>query len=195
MSLQMAPEDPFLMSQRNAAMLKLGKFDDLIQQYTSAIQANPNEKENYVQRALVFADQQNYEKALPDLNAALALAPDQPIVLRHRARIHAKLKDWNEALADYDRLIQLDPSQADLYLKRAYVQSQKGEYDAAIKDYTKVIEMNPNDASRISLEGFVILIRWILKGRGWISKRWFELNPNPNLVKDARDKIQQIPEG
>jgi regulator of sirC expression with transglutaminase-like and TPR domain len=56
--------------------------------------------------------------ALADLNAAIALAPDEINLIAQRASVAHALKLWDVALADYDTAIAARPDAKDLATKR-----------------------------------------------------------------------------
>lgn len=84
--------------------------------------------------------------ALPDLDRAVQLAPNEPIYLATRAILHQILDRQNEALADYSRVIELDPSNAEYYAARGQIYAEQGEFDRAESDFERASNLGFEDA-------------------------------------------------
>ncbi len=82
-----------------------------IADYSQAIALDPAFAEAYNNRAYAYMAQQEYARALPDLDRAILLRPDYPHALMNRGDIYNYYYqiDRPRAIADYDRLIALGP--------------------------------------------------------------------------------------
>ena len=89
-----------------------GDCDKAIDDYTRAIDLNPNFAEAYNNRAYVFMVKKNYAAALPDLDRALQLRPDYVNALMNRGDIYNYYYaiNYEQAVADYDQVLRIDPS-------------------------------------------------------------------------------------
>ncbi len=92
--------------------------------------------------------QNKYDLALPDVNKAIALDPNNPELYESRAQIRVQLNnDVAGALADYDKALKLDPKRSETYMERAWVHATLKNNAAAIADYDSAIALKQDDSS------------------------------------------------
>jgi len=87
-----------------------GDCERAIAAYSRAIELNPALAEAYNNRAYAYMAQQDYARALPDLDKALQIRPEYVNALMSRGDIHNYYYqiDYDRAVADYDRVLALD---------------------------------------------------------------------------------------
>jgi len=88
-------------------------------------------------RSLVLARTGRLEPALADLNAALALAPDDVRLHGNRGNLLLRLGRLEEALAAHDRAVSLAPENPEVYYNRAFVHRALGEPGLAAEDVAR----------------------------------------------------------
>lgn len=108
------------------------------------IRANPSDPANYYNRAEIYANMQNYNKALQDYDIAIMLDPDYLLAYFNRANIRYKL---TELLSDeYESQYQLNTN----FIQPVVPQSTfdttflEHSYEEILNDYNKVIELDPD---------------------------------------------------
>ncbi|MGB8647076.1 MAG: tetratricopeptide repeat protein [Anaerolineae bacterium] len=91
-----------------------GDCDTALDNYTRAIELNPNLAEAYNNRAYVEMVKKDYAAALPDLDRAIQLRPNYVNALMNRGDIYNYYYaiDYTRAVADYDRVLQIDSGAA-----------------------------------------------------------------------------------
>ena len=87
---------------------------------------------SYLSRASVQFGRGAYAEALADLNEALTLLPDSPLVLQKRGEAQARLGAFHEAAADYTKVLELQPDQADVHFNRGNIYAQLNDFDKAV---------------------------------------------------------------
>jgi tetratricopeptide (TPR) repeat protein len=97
------------------------------------------------------------ERALADLNSAIAHDPTVYYYYRARGQIREKMGDLDAALADYNRLIELAANYADAYLERGWIYYAQRDWNAALKDFHRADELSPGDLPQIHL--YIWLVR------------------------------------
>ncbi len=125
-----------------------------INSLTQAINQNPNDIDNYLNRAELYAEDQLYRQAMSDLNTAIRIQPNSYFALRHRASLHTKLKEYKKAIADASAAINLRPDLEMAYIERARANRHLENYDAAIKDSTRALKVNPNNSRNNRLPAY-----------------------------------------
>lgn len=124
--------------------LRLGRYQNSIDNYTYLLTLNPDYLWAYTNRGVDYYRLEDYEKSLQDHSKALELNPDYPLGYSNRAGVYFKLKEYSLALADYDKAVEIDPTYASAYAGRGDVYQGLDDYERAIKEYNKAILMDPN---------------------------------------------------
>jgi tetratricopeptide (TPR) repeat protein len=111
-----------------------------------------------LQRAVVYSELQNYERAIDDLTTALLVDSTSILPRWQRAVAQAKFNEVQSAqgvhvgiknasvLTDLDKAILLAPRNAYLYYNRGVFYSRQADYQLAIADFTRAIELDPRMA-------------------------------------------------
>ncbi|HEY5048034.1 MAG TPA: TonB family protein [Rhizomicrobium sp.] len=86
--------------------------------------------------ASLYAREGQYQKALPALNAALALTPDDQRMLLTRAHVYYSLADSAHALADCNAVLRNHPTNVLALDLRADIDMEDAKYRDAIRDFT-----------------------------------------------------------
>ncbi len=132
-------------NKRGNAYEALKKDDLAIEDYSRAIDINPDDADAYFYRGFTYRLKRDYEKAIKDYNKAIKLKPDHAAAHLHRADAYRVTgRDSELVIKDYSTAIELNPHYTHAYRHRAQVYRVKGKIDLAIKDYTKLIELDPN---------------------------------------------------
>jgi tetratricopeptide (TPR) repeat protein len=116
-----------------------------LEEYSRLIEENPSFEPAYYQRALLYIESGQPERALRDFTAALQLDDSDYRVWYNRAHTKAQLDDAAGAIADYTRAISLNRDFAKSYAGRAGAFVKIEEYEAAIPDYEMAIALQPDN--------------------------------------------------
>jgi tetratricopeptide (TPR) repeat protein len=118
-----------------------------IQEFSKAIEINPRYASAYFSRALVYAQIQEFRRALSDYDRAIALNPQFSLAYNNRALLKAgNFNDLPGALGDLDRAIALNPKFSLAYNNRALFKAEKfSDGQSALTDYDRAIALNPKD--------------------------------------------------
>lgn len=106
----------------------------------------PSDATGLYQRALDFFNQNNYERALEDLQRAIHVNPYFTPAYFLRGQILAGKKDFAAAIADFNSVIAQDPSLALAFHQRALAHQGNREYRQALKDFDKALGLEPRNA-------------------------------------------------
>jgi tetratricopeptide (TPR) repeat protein len=97
----------------------------------------------------------NYDQAIADHDAALALNPQFAEGYHNRGGAYYEKDQLDRAMADYNEALRLKPQLSESYLDRGSVWARKGEHDRAIADYSEALRLNPQIADAYSLRAGV----------------------------------------
>lgn len=120
-----------------------------------------------LQRAVAYAEAQNYSDALADLDDYLAVEPGSVIGRWERAVCQAMQNSYDaskgqnvslkaaQAEGDFAEALKLAPKNAYLYFDRGNLMAEGKHYDRAIDDYTRAIQIDPRLAEAYYNRGVV----------------------------------------
>ena len=129
--------------------------DEKIVLMNKAIKLNPKPGYYYIHRAMAYLDKKDYQKALPDLDKAIASLTNSFHAYNLRGLAYDGLDKQSQAMADFNQAISINPGYAEAYCNRGFVFFENKEYAKALKDYEKAISLNPKLAMAYNHRGFL----------------------------------------
>jgi len=115
----------------------------------------PNDATAYNNRGNYLYEQGETERALQDLDKALALDPRFFDTYISRGKIYRQTNQLDKAMQDYSKAIAIKPNDPDVYNNRGNVYFSMNKFNEAIADYNKVLQYNPNDSRALGNLGAV----------------------------------------
>jgi tetratricopeptide (TPR) repeat protein len=97
-----------------------------------------------IDRGEVFSAQNQNERALPFLDAAVELAPQYAEAWTHRAYIEYRMNNYTAALGDLRRALALEPNHFRALDGMAKILVLMGEKKAALEVYNQLLKVHPN---------------------------------------------------
>ncbi|MCP4507646.1 MAG: tetratricopeptide repeat protein, partial [Fuerstiella sp.] len=101
-------------------------------------------------RALCYIAVDQFDDALPDLNAAIQLNTEYPEALNNRGVVHSRKGNYQAAVVDFSAALKIDDMYIDAYGNRAFAHVQQGNDLAAIKDLTIATTKAPDNYQPIN---------------------------------------------
>jgi TonB family protein len=130
-------------------------LNEVIAQYTKAIELNPNNAVAYNNRGYIKEQLKNYQGAIEDYNKTIALDPKNAFAYNNRGYSKHLLGNDKEAIEDYNMSIELNPNNDWAYFYRGETNYKLNNYAGARFDFTKAIELNPKDARSYNGRGLI----------------------------------------
>jgi len=97
-------------------------------------------------RGIAYERMKQWEKAESDLRRALALEPDQPMVLNYLGYSMVEKKiNLHEAMEMVRKAVELKPNDGYIVDSLGWAHYQLGEYDEAVKQLEHAVELKPAD--------------------------------------------------
>lgn len=125
------------------------RFDAATESFTACIEngglQGPALGYAHYLRAMSYRWNRAPQRALADLDRAVALAPDEQLLFTERANIHSMLGNPAAAAADLGIALAIAPADPSLYLLRSAALRQLGRTDAALADAEQAIALDDND--------------------------------------------------
>lgn len=122
---------------------RLGKTELAFISYDSAVKANPQDINSYINLGSLHSQKGNKEKALNYIKLGLMLDDQNPDLYLIRAKVYEDQKKMDLAEADYKNLISFQPENMIARSNYAIMKKNAGRYDEALKDYTQMITEKP----------------------------------------------------
>ena len=124
-----------------------GKSSGILSACTALIEnpdTEPDELPVYLyKRAWAAGRMDDFEMALADMNRALELRPNTPLIWVYRAFINNAKGDFFAADADFDQALALAPENLFTIMDRAVIYTGRRAYEDALRDYERASEIDP----------------------------------------------------
>ncbi len=137
-----------------------GKVDEALMQYDQAIKLDPNFREAYLDRGLMYKYKGQWDKAIADFDQGVKLSfGEVPVqVYFERGLAKAQKGDFDQAIADLTASIERSPSPYLGFIRQAYgLRAEafmvKKDYPKAAADYSKVLDIDPKGAYSYKMRG------------------------------------------
>jgi tetratricopeptide (TPR) repeat protein len=141
------PRHPKLFYQRGR--FYSGIVDDVtsaLRDFDQALALDPNYADARIYRAGIRRRTGDYDGAIEDFTAALAVADDARIHLARAGAYRAK-GDYARAIEDYDEALTLAPGRIAFIESRGQLNFSMAHYDAAAADFTRVLDFDAGSAA------------------------------------------------
>jgi tetratricopeptide (TPR) repeat protein len=125
------------------AKFKLGKTDEALAMYLSALQKFPRLAEGHLNLADLLASQGQSADAASHYSEALRLKPDYPEAHRGIGVLLAKQGKLDEAVSHFSEAIRLDPKSAEGHYDLGLAWMMQGKAGSAIPEYEEAIRLKP----------------------------------------------------
>ncbi len=122
----------------------LRKYDVALKKLNEAIEILPDSGFIYATRAKCYLGKNEPEKALADMNLAIAKHARTYKVYYLRAEAFLKAKKADSAFLDLNKCLDLKPDYYEGYVLRAEVNEELEQWNAAIYDYRQLIKNRPD---------------------------------------------------
>ncbi|MCG6872095.1 MAG: tetratricopeptide repeat protein [Gammaproteobacteria bacterium] len=130
--------------QRGDAYFQLREFDMASEDYTTAIELNPEIDEAWYGRGMARGRAGELDEAVADLGEFLRRNPDSSLGYTKRGVRHVWRGDFKKAEKDLREAIRLDPTNAEAHDDLGVMLAQRGTYRKAITHFTTTIRLDPS---------------------------------------------------
>lgn len=127
------------------SLMKTDSLDQAYAAFDAYLTVDGENKTVLKNRANISIKQKNYESAVKDYTALIAVDPDH-MNYYNRALSYMRIEKWAESLADLDKVITMKPDYAEAFYNRSNVQLQLENNDAACSDMREAVKLGYDDA-------------------------------------------------
>jgi len=121
----------------------LKQLQDQLAKCTADIEKAPDQSAPYAQRAEVFMQLRQYDKAIADLDKASSISPNDADVYFQRAYILIATGKADEAVADFTKVLGIDPLHSKARLYRAIIHYRNKRFQPALDDCLALLKHDP----------------------------------------------------
>lgn len=124
-----------------------GQYDEAIKFALRAVDRDPLSAEAHATLGEVYADRNNWSRALEEGRQAEKLNPNSSFVQRSLGYILSMQGRYEEALDTYARAAELEPNLGYIYISAGNIYMALSEYEDAITQFEKAVQANPDTAT------------------------------------------------
>ena len=117
------------------------QYTKAIQDYTQAIELNPEDAIFYFKRGWVYNELKQYTKAIQDYTQVIDLNPNHSYAYNNRGSAYAELKQYTKAIQDCTQAIDVNPNNSHAYNNRAVVYGLRNDDILACSDAKKTCDL------------------------------------------------------
>ena len=149
-ALRLDPNNVKALRVRGYGYKQKKQYDLALADYDKAIQIEPNNHDNYVNRRFLYEDWGLIDKTIEDQTVILNFllqnnsADNQKLIEEFvkRAQFYVDKGDYENAIKDYTEVIRMSSNWGGFFKQRAGAFEKKGDFENAIKDYTEAIRLD-----------------------------------------------------
>jgi tetratricopeptide (TPR) repeat protein len=121
-----------------------GDYDEAIKTALKAVDADPLSAIAHATLGEVYADRNNWQRALDEARQAEELDPNSFYVIRNLGYVLSMQGRSEEALEAYAKAVALDPKYGYINISAGNIYMILSDYNAAIEQFEKAVEVNPD---------------------------------------------------
>ncbi len=122
---------------RGSAHAALGNYMQAIEDYSRAIEINPEHAKSYYNRGSAYGRTGNFRQAIEDFTKTIAIDPKFSMAYFNRGAAYGMLGDLRQAIDDFSMTIEIDPDNVKAYANRGITYAMLGDAPAGCRDVQK----------------------------------------------------------
>lgn len=148
-ALRLAPGDPAHVLAHAEVLALLDEDDAALKLIDQLVAAGDDSASARYLAAILRRNRADYEAALREADAGLALAPDDPDLLEEKGAIYYMLDDPLSAREWLERALAVNPKAADALYLRGLVRAELGDAEGAAADQAAAVALDPSLAEEL----------------------------------------------
>ena len=136
-----------LFSNLGTIQRRMGKKEEALESYSLALNKTPFSVTMLLNRASLFLEMNDLEKAYTDYCSVLDIDRENPEALMYRAYIYMKRRQYQDARLDYRLYLEIKPGDKTARLGMALVNQKDKRFHEALDEFSRLIVDYPDDAS------------------------------------------------
>jgi tetratricopeptide (TPR) repeat protein len=129
---------------RAAYFRKVAKYEEAIQDFTKALEIDPNDTDILSNRGITFVNGlEQFDEGIKDFSRMIELNPKLTGAYNGRAYTYRRMDKNQEAVEDYKKIIELDPKETWNYQQLAGTYDAMKNFEMSANTYSELIKMKP----------------------------------------------------
>jgi lipoprotein NlpI len=120
-------------------------YKNAIQDFSAAIELNPNDTKALNNRGALYMTLGDWESAIEDYDRALNLDPNYAMAFKNRGVAYLNKGDYRRAIENYDEYLRIIPEHAFSLQSRGILHYFVGEYEKSERDGRLALMADPDD--------------------------------------------------
>tara|TARA_B100000945_G_scaffold288547_1_gene260989 strand:- start:1225 stop:2079 length:855 start_codon:yes stop_codon:yes gene_type:complete len=146
-----SPKNPIPYLARGKEYFRIRKYNNAIDDFTSALELNPNLVQIIGERGAAYDRNNMYEKAISDYSQMVNLNErESDKWFRKIAILYSKKLDYNKSLIYWNKAIKVKPCYYKYYISRGINYRDLGFEDKAIDDFKKAVFLDEKSLDEIT---------------------------------------------
>ncbi len=137
-------KDAGLYTSRGHLYFRIKKFDEAIDDYTTAINIAPDSYEAYFGRGLANGRLGYIKDGINDLSVYIKKYPDSSLAYTKRGVRYLWLQNNNKALIDFKKALKLNPDNAEAHDDIGVIYAKNKQYQLALQHFNRVVKIDPS---------------------------------------------------
>jgi len=138
-------------------LMRQGKRTDAADINAAILKENPKDTDARGLQATMLLDKGDVQKAVAELQAVVAVAPDNFVARYNLGRAHVARGEWEQARQQFTEAIRERPDYVPARLALAQLEVIRGEYDMALKTVKDVEQIDKRNGTARLLEATALL--------------------------------------
>lgn len=118
-------------------------YPDAVADLDSLIKFQPRNASNFINRAYLKYEIDDYTGAMSDYDYAIGLEPDNVTAIYDRAQLSAEVGEDQKAIADFSKVLKLEPANFLALYNRAQLYMRTRQFRKAVADYDRILHKYP----------------------------------------------------
>jgi tetratricopeptide (TPR) repeat protein len=142
--LAITPNAPMLHDDFGNELTRLGRLDEAITQFETAIQLDPTLFKPHNNIGVALLRQGRNAAAIPQLEEAIRLNPEYAAAENSLGTALAQLKEYEAAFPHFQRALALSPYMPDIHVNVANILATRHQWQEAADEYEKALQLRPD---------------------------------------------------
>lgn len=124
---------------------QLGRSDEAIEHYSSALHIHPDHTASRLNRCILLLDAGAVEAAIEDATSILAKQPEHAVALNNRGVAYTARGETASAIDDFSAAIKSAPGYVEPRFNRAISYLNLHDYNESVEDFSVAIQRDPDE--------------------------------------------------
>jgi tetratricopeptide (TPR) repeat protein len=143
-AVKKAPDDAFMRSNLGIAYAELGRIDEAIKEYQTALKLDHNYAEAHNFLGIAYASQGRLDEAIKEYQTAITIKPEYAEVHNNLGIAYANQGRLDEAIKEYQAALKISSNNVETHNNLGLAYETRGRINEAIKEYQAAIKIKPD---------------------------------------------------